>query len=117
MTTRAKTAANTSGAIREEISTFTQEQLLRAKPADLLPILEERGIEITPSVRSMTSRLLSAAKRECRAVRLDLPVTDPTVNDRMEAALTFVKACGGLKAAKRALDIFEEVARMAPADN
>jgi hypothetical protein len=55
-------AEETSKLIRDAISKLPTLRLRQAKPSDIFPSLE--GVEITPSVRSMTSKLLSDAKRK-----------------------------------------------------
>jgi hypothetical protein len=103
---------NISAAIREEIGRLADEQVLGARPATILPLLQKRGIDLTPSVQSMTSRQLSAAKRRCRRAALSVPKTDATPGDQIVAAHTLVKACGGFKAAKTLLEILEDAARI-----
>ena len=96
MKTKDNEAGRTSAVIRDRvrIAALPVEELQGAKPSAILPTLEKERIEITPSVRSMTSKLLSKAKR---AASVDGVVT---TDAHVMAAVAFVRACGGLNSAK-----------------
>jgi hypothetical protein len=111
MKAKEKEVANVSEMIRQHIAALPSEYLERAKPADILPQLEAAGVEITPSIRSMTSKLLSAARRRAGNAGSDPQI--PGINDGLwKAAFAFIKACGSLQRAKRMLEILEEVERL-----
>jgi uncharacterized protein (DUF433 family) len=103
-----KTKENASELIRDEISKFPTLRLPQAKPSDIFPSLEEQGIAITPSVRTMTSKLLSAAKRQVPATRFGSDY-EGVSNEQVMAAISFTKACGGLKNAKKAMECLEGI--------
>jgi len=93
--------------IRAAISALPTLRLPQAKPGDIFPSLEEQGIEITPSVKSMTSKLLSAAKRQMTATRVGSGYEDVS-SEQVMAAVSFVRACGGLKKAQRTMECLKE---------
>jgi hypothetical protein len=105
---KTKSKENASHLIREAISKLPALRLQQAKPGDIFPSLKEQGIGITPSVRSMTSKLLSAAKRQMPATRFGDRYEDVS-NEQVMAAISFVKACGGLKHAKKAIACLEDM--------
>lgn len=111
-----KAAINVSGTIREEIAKIPEGELRSAKPGRVLKQLEEAGIEITGSVRSMASKQLKVAKNRPRlAMETVLPVESVALVEAcgsLEAArrtLDMVEACGGLEAARYALDLLERL--------
>ena len=86
-----------SEAIRSEIAKIPASELCYAKPSRVLPCLERRGWEITPSVRSTTSKLLAKAKIDRgRVVSFDLAAIEgQQAAHRTELAMRLVEACGG----------------------
>ena len=58
-------------------------------------------------MRSMTSKLLSKAKKAALGSPSDL---DGVTASHVTAAIAFAKACGGLKNAKKALQVVEDIA-------
>ena len=91
-----------SEAIRGEIAKIPVSELCYAKPSRVLPFLKASGIEITPSVRSATSKLLVRAKKtagiseEGKATTFDpAPVEGQESTGRRELAMRLVEACGG----------------------
>lgn len=89
-------------AIRAEIAKIPSSELVYAKPSRILPALESAGLEITPSVRSMTSKLLAKAKnKEAPAEQGEIVSVAEAVaesqkeEDRRELAMRLVEACGG----------------------
>jgi hypothetical protein len=96
------TQAGVSEAIRAEIAKIPAGELPAAKPARVLPGLETAGFEITPSVRSTTSKLLAKAKNEAGAGGggevisvADAVAAGRASEDRRELAMRLVEACGG----------------------
>jgi hypothetical protein len=87
--------------IRAEIAKIPVSELSYAKPSRILPSLEARGIEITPSVRSATSKLLAQAKDNAGFTKEGTIVFDPTLlqakenSGRQELAMQLVEACDG----------------------
>ena len=91
-----------SEAIRAEIAKIPASELCYAKPSRVLPCLEAAGIEITPSVRSATSKLLAKAKKtagiskEGEIVSFDPAALEgQEATGRRELAMRLVEACGG----------------------
>ena len=91
-----------SQAIRAEIAKIPVGELAAAKPSRVLPGLETAGFEITASVRSTTSKLLTKAKTDAAntAVEGVISVADAVAanrdsEDRRELAMRLVEACGG----------------------
>jgi len=99
---RGGTQEGVSEAIRAEIAKIPAGELPAAKPARVLPGLEVAGFEITPSVRSTTSKLLAKAKNEAVAGDggevvsvADAVATSRAFEDRRELAMRLVEACDG----------------------
>ncbi len=90
---------NTAEAIRVEIAKIPTSELCYAKPSRILPLLEAAGIEITPSVRSSTSKLLAKAKKalsdEGEILTFDPLITSHEASGRGELAMRLIEACGG----------------------
>jgi hypothetical protein len=91
-----------SEAIRAEIAKIPASELCYAKPSRILPLLEAAGFEITPSVRSSTSKLLARAKKTAGISKEGEIITfDPASIEgqestgRRELAMRLVEACGG----------------------
>ena len=91
-----------SEAIRAEIAKIPASELCYAKPSRVLPCLEAAGIEITPSVRSATSKLLAKAKKRAGISKEGEIISfDPSIMEgsettgRRELAMRLVEACGG----------------------
>lgn len=91
-----------SEAIRAEIAKIPGGELRYAKPSRVLPCLEAAGIEITPSVRSATSKLLAKAKKtveipkEGEIISFDpAALESQEASGRRELAMRLVEACGG----------------------
>jgi len=103
------TDVNVSEAIRDEIAKIPRAELLTAKPGRVLEKLPA-GIEITGSVRAMTSRLLSAA-RKAEAESFRPRIAKGTVDLKMMAALAFVEACGSLGEARAVLKRLEDMTK------
>ena len=88
--------------IRAEITKIPASELCYAKPSRILPLLEAAGVEITPSVRSATSKLLAKAK-EKPGISKEVEIISfaPTLIESQEAtgrrelAMRLVEACGG----------------------
>ena len=96
------TQEGVSEAIRAEIAKLPPDELAAAKPSRVFPGLEAAGFEITPSVRSTTSKLLSKAKNDVANPTLkgivsvaDAVVASRESEDRRELAMRLVEACGG----------------------
>ena len=88
--------------IRAEIAKIPATELCYAKPSRVLPGLEAAGIEITPSVRSATSKLIARAKKteaicnEGEVVTFNpAPIEAQESTGRRELAMRLVEACGG----------------------
>ena len=89
-----------SQAIRAEIAKIPVGELAAAKPSRVLPGLETAGFEITPSVRSTTSKLLAKAKTDApnpagEGVISVAVAANRDSEDRRELAMRLVEACGG----------------------
>ena len=89
-----------SEAVRTEIAKIPPGELSYAKPSRVLPCLEAGGFEITPSVRSITSKLLKMAKRWAPPTGEVISVAGEiaerrVAEDRKELAMRLVEACGG----------------------
>lgn len=91
-----------SEAIRAEIAKIPASELCYAKPSRILPCLKAAGIEITPSVRSATSKLLAKAKNAAgfstigEVVKFDAAAHEgQEMTGRRELAMRLVEACGG----------------------
>jgi hypothetical protein len=91
-----------SEAIRAEIAKIPASELCYAKPSRVLPCLEAAGIEITPSVRSATSKLLAMAKKTAGISKEGEVITfypasieGQESTGRRELAMRLVEACGG----------------------
>lgn len=83
-------------AIRSEITKIPPRELCYAKPSRILPLLEAAGFEITPSVRSATSKLLGKSKNNQAIPRQDEALIESQeTTGRRELAMRFVEACGG----------------------
>ncbi len=85
-------------AIRAVIAKIPPSELGTAKPGRVLPYLEAGGIEITPSVRTYTSKLLIEAKSAQNKVKGEIITFDPTAiqtTERRELAMRLIEACGG----------------------
>lgn len=108
-----------SEAIRAEIGKIPPSELVYAKPSRVLPCLEAAGFEITPSVRSTTSKLLGKAK-----IKAVVPASGEVISvadaiaegrvaeDRRELAMRLIEACGGnFELARCELARLEEFAR------
>ena len=102
--TKAKTKpeAVTAESIRDEIAKIPASELRYAKPARVLSRLEEAGKEITPSVRSATSKLLAKAKEsqktstESEVMKFDTSLIEGQESTgRRELAMRLIEACGG----------------------
>lgn len=110
---------NISEAIRAEIEKIPPTELIHAKPSRVLPYLEEAGIEITPSVRSLTSKLLGKAKDKQKITPQGgiISVTEAmaeskTAADRKELAMRLVEGCDNdFEVARAELARLEEFAR------
>lgn len=107
-----------SEAIRAEIAKIPASELPYAKPSRVLPCLEAAGIDITPSVRSTTSKLLTKAKKPTgfqggEIVSVAQAIAEnKEVFDRRELAMRFVESCGGnFELAKCELARLEEFAK------
>jgi hypothetical protein len=91
-----------SEAIRAEIAKIPAGELVYAKPSRVLPNLKAAGFEITPSVRSTTSKLLAKAKKtaglqpEGEVISFAPTGTESAeAVTRRELAMRLVEACGG----------------------
>lgn len=86
-------------AIRAEIAKIPSSELASAKPVRILPLLEVAGFEITPSVRSATSKLLGIAKNSVeKPAKTGIVSFDPIASQKAtcrELAMQLVEACGG----------------------
>lgn len=89
-------------AIRAEIAKIPASELCYAKPSRILPLLEAAGVEITPSVRSATSKLLLKAKEKFRKGKitanhgyLDGCNSLDASRETNELAMRLVEACDG----------------------
>src|SRR4051794_8941349 len=89
-------------AIRAEIAKIPASELCYAKPSRVLSCLKAAGIEITPSVRSATSKLLGKAKemagisKEGEIISFDPSIMEgQETTGRRELAMRLVEACGG----------------------
>jgi hypothetical protein len=90
------TVGTVADAIRAEIDKIPQGELVKAKPGRVLPQLEALGFEITASVRTATSKLLTKAKEmaeEENVISFD-PNSIQTA-ERTECAMRLIEACGG----------------------
>jgi hypothetical protein len=101
-----------SDMIRQEIERIPRAELEVAKPARILENLEAAGVDITGSVRSMTSRHLKAAKAEAVArPRPQLASSTVVSGDRLASAAALIEACGSIEAAKQTLDLLEKISQ------
>lgn len=108
-----------SEAIRAEIAKVPVNELPSAKPSRILPGLEAAGFEITPSVRSTTSKLLAKAKEKAGITSQGQIVSaaqavaeSQAAEDRTGLAMRLVEACGGdFQSARGEIDRLEQFLR------
>jgi hypothetical protein len=72
---------STAELIREAIYSFSAEELPNVAARQVIGLLRDRGVEITNTVRSSTSKLLGEA-RLCKTARADKPSKSQLIQDK-----------------------------------
>lgn len=72
---------STSEVIREAIYSFSPTELPTVETKQVIDILKQRGLEITPTVRSTTSKLLGEA-RLCKTARAEKPRKSQLIQEK-----------------------------------
>lgn len=105
-------AVNKSQAIRDLMKAFPNKT-----PAEISAELTEKGIKVTPQfVSTIKANLKKKNKKKARASHAGAAASSakPAQSGGMvavTAAVDFIKAAGGISAAKAALDTVEEIGR------